>query len=119
MVSSATSNTPSPTRVGMDSDWAQVSEGGYYTCARKTGNTLWCWGSDASAQLGNGSAAYSTAVVTQVGTGTDWTWIYAGDSSTLGLRTGGALSTWGSNFYGQLGIGSASTQVEVPTLVTF
>ncbi|MCC6335957.1 MAG: hypothetical protein IT380_18445 [Myxococcales bacterium] len=114
---SSTAYTRVPTRVGMDSDWAQVSEGGLFTCARKTTGSLWCWGSDVSGQQGNG-AAYSVAVPTQVGTATDWTDIYAADSTTLGVRSGGLLWGWGLNGAGQVGLGSTTpNQVEVPTAV--
>ena len=40
-------------------DWVSVSAGSSvtmpHTCAIKTNGTLWCWGSDAMGQLGNGA----------------------------------------------------------------
>ena len=110
-----TTNTLSPARVGMDADWAQVSEGGYYTCARKTGGTAWCWGNNSSSQLGIGVSSLS--LPTQVGTDSDWTWIYAGNSTTSGVRAGGNLRAWGSNWFGQVGTGSPSVYISAPTPV--
>lgn len=49
-----------PVRVGTDSDWADVAAGGGafagHTCGIRTDGTLWCWGADASGQLGLGVA---------------------------------------------------------------
>ncbi|MBK9262288.1 MAG: hypothetical protein IPM54_21090 [Polyangiaceae bacterium] len=36
----------------LDNDVAQVALGSQHTCARKTNNTLWCWGNNSSLQLG-------------------------------------------------------------------
>lgn len=51
----AVGTTPStPTTVGGDSDWAQVSVGRKFSCAVKTDGTLWCTGLNAYGQLGLG-----------------------------------------------------------------
>ncbi|MCC6335117.1 MAG: hypothetical protein IT380_14150 [Myxococcales bacterium] len=113
--SPGTSNTLSPAAVGTDTDWAQVSEGGQYTCARKTGGTLWCWGNNSSLQLGIGLADLSLPA--QVGTDTDWTYLFTGNSTTSGVRAGGRLFTWGGNSSGQLGVGSSLLYLSTPSLV--
>lgn len=43
-----------PTQIGSN-DWIYVSAGSNHTCAIKTDNTLWCWGKNASGQLGDGT----------------------------------------------------------------
>ena len=34
----------SPTQVGTDTDWQQVTGGDFTSCALKTVGSLWCWG---------------------------------------------------------------------------
>ena len=41
--------------IGSDLDWAEVTAGGGFACARKTDGSVWCWGANASGQLGNGT----------------------------------------------------------------
>ena len=50
-----TADQPAPVQVaGGTADWVSVSAGGRYTCGRRTQGRLFCWGSDALGQLGNG-----------------------------------------------------------------
>ena len=35
--------------------WASVTAGDYFTCATRTGGTLWCWGDNGTGQLGIGN----------------------------------------------------------------
>jgi cysteine-rich repeat protein len=39
-------------QVGADDDWLQVGTSDDHTCAVKRDNSLWCWGANASGQLG-------------------------------------------------------------------
>jgi hypothetical protein len=52
----------SPARAG----WGSVGEGGYHTCALRTGGTLWCWGENTSGELGIGSLAPDETLPQQV-----------------------------------------------------
>src|SRR6185503_14699517 len=63
---------PQPTRVGSDSDWAQVSAGLHFACAVKNNGTLYCWGSNGTGQIGVGSTTQEFGTPTRVGTATDW-----------------------------------------------
>jgi len=47
------------------SNWASVSCGGNYSCAVKSDNSLWCWGSNTSGQLGFASADPHSSVPVQ------------------------------------------------------
>lgn len=48
-------NRVTPTQVGMAGDWTRISTGdGPHTCAVRVGHTGWCWGFNASGQLGVG-----------------------------------------------------------------
>jgi alpha-tubulin suppressor-like RCC1 family protein len=49
------------------SDWAAVSARYLHTCAIKTAGTLWCWGSNSSGQLGDGTTTGSYVPVQVTG----------------------------------------------------
>jgi len=87
--------------------WASVSAGNLHSCGLQVDRTLWCWGNNASGQLGDGTNHMRIAP-TQV-TGTDWTAVSAGFYHTCALKTDGTLWCWGDNTSGQLGLGTAST----------
>lgn len=46
---------PTPTQVGADRDWQEVSAGDRFTCALRGGAGL-CWGTNAQGQIGDGRA---------------------------------------------------------------
>jgi alpha-tubulin suppressor-like RCC1 family protein len=96
-----------PDTVGTDTDWAEVSPGSAFTCARKTGGTAWCWGS-----LANGVLT-PTGEPTQVGVDEDWTQVVSGYFGACGIR-GGALHCWGT-FSPWLGTNTDPTQVGTDT----
>jgi alpha-tubulin suppressor-like RCC1 family protein len=47
--------------------FAGVSEGANHTCAHTSAGTAYCWGQNASGQLGDGSATSSAAPVKVAG----------------------------------------------------
>ncbi len=96
-----------PTRVGADRDWRQVSAGLHYACAVKTSGALYCWGANGSGQLGTGDGAPRRAP-TRVGNATDWARVVAGTEHVCALKTNGSLWCWGRNSYGEIGIGSTA-----------
>lgn len=111
-----TTNRSSPTLVG--SGFTHVSTGYYMSLALKGDGELWAWGLNESGQLGLGNVTSVSSPV-QVGTQTGWTWMhmngYDFTGTAFGVR-GGALYGWGSNFYGELGLGdtidrSSPTQI--------
>ncbi|WP_208029780.1 RCC1 domain-containing protein [Rhabdothermincola sediminis] len=74
-----------------------------------TSGTLWAWGYNGDGQLGTGDTTDQTSPV-QIGTGTDWASVTAGDSHTVAIRTDGTLWAWGRNGYGQLGTGDTTNR---------
>jgi|GEM_PF-646364 len=62
-----TGNTPFPTRVGTDTDWAQAVARSVLSGATKTGGSLWAWGSNANGGTGLGVTAGNTPEPTRVG----------------------------------------------------
>lgn len=112
-----------PTQVGTDTNWKDVDGGFALTIALKTGGSVWTWGNFST------STGASSSVPLQVGTGTAWSKVSAGGGGgTSGIGgghfmalqsmspSGYMLMSWGTNMYGQLGIGTASP-VWVPTRV--
>jgi alpha-tubulin suppressor-like RCC1 family protein len=91
----------SPTQVGTNTDWSEIS-GGSSVWAIKTNGTLWAWGFNGGGRLGlNDASARSSP--TQVGTEANWSKVTAGGSTHLAIKTDGTLWACGANDWGQLG----------------
>ncbi len=86
-----------PTQVGQDVDWEQVSAGEDHTCARRTDGSLWCWGSNVDGKLGAGPTSGSAAVLppTRVLSDQRWASFCAGVRATLAVSEDGELFGWG------------------------
>jgi alpha-tubulin suppressor-like RCC1 family protein len=95
---------PAPVQVGDDADWASLAPGLEHACGVKTDGTAWCWGAPNQGELGTGTTG-SDPVTTpaEVGSGTTWSGLTAGWSSTCGLGTDGTAWCWGDNGVGELG----------------
>jgi alpha-tubulin suppressor-like RCC1 family protein len=98
---------------------ASVSAGRYGTCARKTDDTLWCWGFNGSGALGDGTTTDRLLPTQVVGLGgvAD----SASDQHTCARKTDGSLWCWGPNYYGVVGDGTnvdKYTPVQVAALGT-
>ena len=87
-----------PARVGDANDWTQVTTNHDHACGIRAGGSLHCWGSNAFAELGDGTLI-DRSVPTQVA-GTGWSQVSTGGTFTCGRRAG-ELHCWG---YGPLGI---------------
>ena len=104
----ACSTTPAP--VGISA--TRVVSRGSSTCAILTSGGVDCWGAGA---LGNGTsggpdACYQGAVpcsTTPVSVGISATSLSTSGSSYCAILTSGPVDCWGSNYNGELGIGSA------------
>jgi alpha-tubulin suppressor-like RCC1 family protein len=97
-----------------------ISAGGGHTCAIESGSA-YCWGEQASGDLGDGTTIlYSISPVavdtSGVLAGKTLTMIASGDSNTCALDTAGAAFCWGDNTDGQLG-NKTTTSSGVPVAV--
>ncbi len=113
------SGTNTPQQVGSDTNWQTVAAGWGYTVALRTDGTLWAWGNNYSGQLGIGTftanAPYGTNTPQRIGSDTNWQTVAAAYYHTMALRTDGTLWAWGANSYGELGIGSLTTNAPYGT----
>jgi alpha-tubulin suppressor-like RCC1 family protein len=89
---------------GISSGVAEVSAGSQYSCARREGGSVLCWGRNDEGQIGDGTVAVEDEPV-RVGTATDWVHVATGTEHTCGIRGAtGDVYCWGSNDRLQLGV---------------
>ena len=94
--------------VGGGLTFASLAAGGAHTCGLTGDGTAYCWGSNASGQLGDNSTTRRTApvaVMTQLKFGS----LDLGEAHTCGLSAGAAYC-WGDNTRGQLGDGTTASR---------
>lgn len=85
---------------------SSVAVGAGFACAIIQSGAVQCWGSNNVGQLGNGTNVGSMAPASVTGLSSGVTGLAIGDSYACALRTGGTVSCWGDNTYGQLGNGT-------------
>ena len=105
-----------PVEVGGGLSFTHVTTGGAHTCALTADGFAYCWGNNASGQLGNNSTDQIDEPVA-VATALRFDSIDAGANHTCGLSAGGSAYCWGRNNRGQLGDGSNVNRL-VPVAVT-
>ncbi len=99
-----TTSRLTPVAVSVVSDATAVAAGPSHTCALRTGGTVLCWGANGYGQVGDGTTTdRSTPVAVEQPHALDHVvQTAAGWAHTCTLRTGGTVSCWGFNGYGQL-----------------
>lgn len=93
----------------------EAAGGNDFFCARTATGSVYCWGTGAFGQLGNGQQTSSPTPL-QVPDLTSAVDLAAGSYHACVLTSGGAVKCWGYNGAGQLGVGSyenSSAPVEV------
>ncbi len=104
-----------PTQITGSRRFAAIAAGDGHSCAiGLLDGGAWCWGDNANGQLGTtlgGGATLSTFPVAVSG-GRLFGTVSAGRALSCAVtRSGGAGFCWGSNAFGQLGIGSPTAQL--------
>jgi alpha-tubulin suppressor-like RCC1 family protein len=95
-------NILSPIQIGALTNWSQVSAGNEHTASVKTDGTLWIWGSNLYARLGDGTVISRSSPV-QIGALTNWSQVSAGNFHSAAVKADGTIWTWGNNGSGRLG----------------
>ena len=108
---------------GLTSGVAAVSTGGNHTCAVMSSGGVKCWGLNSSGQLGDGTTTQRTVPVDVSGLAHAVSAVAAGSDHTCALATDGGVQCWGSDGYGQLGVGGnlvlvLLTPADVPALTS-
>ncbi len=100
-----------PTQVGSDTDWKEATSGDRGSVAIKNNGTLYTWGANINGYLGSGIVQqnHKNLVPTQMGTETDWKSVSGKRWHVIAIKNNGTLWSWGRNYAGQLGIGTAGT----------
>ncbi|WP_438037700.1 RCC1 domain-containing protein [Sorangium sp. So ce128] len=100
------------TDLGTDARVESLALGCSHSCARLTNGAVKCWGRNSDGQLGLGSVPSRGAEANQMGDhlevvnlGGVATAMAAGSDHTCALVNGYVTRCWGSNFFGQLGLG--------------
>jgi len=99
----------------------QVAAGALHSCARTTQNAVWCWGYNASGQVGNNTTAQQTTPVQVLNTGTgplDFKTIAAGGFNTCGINASGVAYCWGEAGNGANGDNDATNDNLTPGAVS-
>lgn len=108
---STITQTPTPTSVvtSATGPWAIVDGGSAHTCAVNDNFEAYCWGANASGQLGDDSftdrfapVQVSGGMLFSIGEGA----IDAGKDHSCGITDEFALYCWGDNRFGRLGTGA-------------
>jgi len=98
--------------------WSDVKTGLVNSVAKKTDNTLWLWGDNASGQLGNASSGsdYNPSPI-QESTGSAWTTFTCMNTAVAAIKSGN-IYTWGQNTAGSLAQGAVGN-ISTPTQILF
>ncbi len=119
----------SPSRVLGGLAFVEISAGGGHTCGLVSSGAAYCWGSNLVGQLGTPTEICTTfgsipcsAVPILVSTDLLFSHIVAGGvltggSQTCGLTAAGQAYCWGSNEFGELGIGTSLQRTMTPMVV--
>lgn len=112
-----TTNSSRPVNVvGLPSDSNALVVGANHTCVLRQGGTVYCWGNNASGQLGDTTQVNRPTPVEVSGL-TGVTALAAGSAHTCAILGDGTVYCWGANNSGQLGDGSRLGKLQ-PVAVT-
>lgn len=103
-----------PTKVASSEAFTNVTAGALHTCAVATSGASYCWGSNLRAQIGDSTAYFANSTAAELAilfprrVSTDLalaTVVASSLDHSCALTTDGRAVCWGSNAWGQLGLG--------------
>ncbi|TGE27698.1 RCC1 domain-containing protein [Hymenobacter metallicola] len=109
-------STPQLVAAPSGKTWVNVSAGFGHTLALCNDGTLYTWGDNYYAQLGNGTTTLTLARQVVTAPAGSWMAVAAGYNFSLALNSNGSLYAWGANRDGQLGDGT-TIQRATPVLI--
>lgn len=116
-ISGGNVNQVNPGRVGSATDKWTLAIAGYLRSAGiKEDGTLWLWGNNGYAEIGDGTTTQRDTPV-QIMVGSTWRTVAIGPSHTLAIRSDGTLWAWGNQGSGRLGNGVDNIGVNKTTPV--
>ena len=102
---------------GLPSGFASVAAGGGVTCVITAAGDVWCWGSNANAQLGTGAPGSPVTTPTQVAGISGVSVMAIGDTAACAITTAGTTYCWGVDLGAANGPDAGVTYLP-PTVVT-
>ena len=91
--------------------WKDVSVGYSHNLVMKSDRTLWGWGWNIYAQLGNGTSTFTVNAPSKISNNYKWKCLTGGIYVTMGVKTDGTLWGWGSVQNCQLGDGTPNWSI--------
>lgn len=89
----------------------KIVAGRWHTLATSAGGSVWAWGDNNYGQLGTGGSGGPQPTPLLVSGLSEIQGIGAGFTHSMAVKSDDTLWAWGSNTYGQLAIGSTSSQI--------
>jgi len=83
-----------------------LAVGGHHTCVALAGGSVWCWGRNGDGQLGDGQACGIVCDPVEVSGISNAVGVTAGMAHSCALLANDAITCWGNNDHGQLGLGT-------------
>lgn len=112
-------NSAVPVKIdGLDQEISSIHAGSSHTCAMLNNGSLSCWGNNESGQLGDGTTESTKTPVKVEGLDGDVASVSGSADATCAALDSGFVECWGSNKYGQLGIGKADDDVHAEPTAT-
>ena len=102
---------------GLGADVVSIGAGRDHSCAIKTNDSVWCWGSNAQRQIGDGTLINRPVPVLVSGLAAGVRLLSVGLRHTCVVKTDGAAWCWGQNIDGRLGDGTMNDSSS-PVLVS-
>ena len=116
-----------PVAVQTDRTFTTLSAGALHTCGMTETGAAFCWGYNGYGQVGtettetciaDGRSRDCSTVPRAVDGGSGLSQLAAGSYHTCGLSSDGEMACWGSNVYGQLGVGEEVEQSLAPMAIS-